>query len=509
MVRGCAALICSGRLFEYGRPVFHSTRCIMQIEPSSPLLPANGRLRAIMLSCSAIADDPRVRRMGDYLHSRGWDVVAIGLPGARSAPPDWKIIEARPVAPERPPDEVRRLGNDPGWRSLLMWPARLFVALLLLLSGCLLWFRKRGTAERLLAWSRRLGKRGEGRLDLFKYVKLWFTARKRGPAADHALFSRSDNVRAVRAAAIEAGHDGLWVANDWLLLPVAYEGVKTFGGVYVYDSHEYATQEYAERLAWRLFQQPLVQSIERRYLPGAAVVTTVSPGISRALQDLYQPATPVATLRNLPVYQAMSFRPCGDRIQVLYHGVVAPGRGLEASIRSVVGWPETFDLTIRGPGDPAYLVLLSQMADEVGVKERVTIAPPVPTTDLVRAASMHDIGLLAAPCHSMHNALSLPNKFFEYLMAGLALCVSELPEMADILADTGAGLSCGDGSEAAIAEAMRTLNVEQIHKMKRNSLEAAKTFHYQADAAPIEQMYATVLRRSQGPASPKSALQPQ
>ncbi len=32
-------------------------------------------------------DDPRVRRQGDLLTEAGWQVVAIGLPGARSSQP--------------------------------------------------------------------------------------------------------------------------------------------------------------------------------------------------------------------------------------------------------------------------------------------------------------------------------------------------------------------------------------------------------------------------------------
>ena len=38
-----------------------------------------------VLALSAIADDPRVRRQAEAFHRAGWSVVAVGLPGVRSA----------------------------------------------------------------------------------------------------------------------------------------------------------------------------------------------------------------------------------------------------------------------------------------------------------------------------------------------------------------------------------------------------------------------------------------
>src|SRR6516162_10903492 len=50
------------------------------------------RPRICIISMSAIADDPRVRRQGDAFARAGWEVVGVGLPGAQSMPPDWTIL---------------------------------------------------------------------------------------------------------------------------------------------------------------------------------------------------------------------------------------------------------------------------------------------------------------------------------------------------------------------------------------------------------------------------------
>jgi glycosyltransferase involved in cell wall biosynthesis len=155
-------------------------------------------------------------------------------------------------------------------------------------------------------------------------------------------------------------------------------------------------------------------------------------------------------------------------------------------------------LTIRGPGKPDYLQGLAALAAAVGVSARVTMDPPVPTGELVSAAASHDIGLMALPGHSAHNAFALPNKVFEYLMAGLAICVTDLPSMAALVRATGAGVLAGDGSEHAIAAALRDLTPERIDAMKRRALEAAKELHFDTDAAPVCRLYEAALAASRG-----------
>src|SRR5262249_25866355 len=119
----------------------------------------------------------------------------------------------------------------------------------------------------------------------------------------------------------------------------------------------------------------------------AAFVSCVSAGISRRLAQFHRLRPAPLVVRNMPRYEALPFRPTPGRIEVLYHGVVSRGRGLEASIASVAAWRPEFSFTIRGPGGREYLDHLASVAAEHGVTERVTFAPAVPMTELVRAAA--------------------------------------------------------------------------------------------------------------------------
>jgi glycosyltransferase involved in cell wall biosynthesis len=431
--------------------------------------------------------------MGDYLHTRGWQVIGIGTAGAKSAPPAWRVLEAN--APARAGDGAKSPATTLRAAMIMVLgvvPALLASAIVAAVGLVLVLLRP--------AWGHRAFRASRNLLDpvatfdkTCTYGALWLSARLPGDAAERELERLYPQLGAMRELALLHGRCGLWIANDWMMLPLAAEGARRLGGAYVYDSHEFATQEFAQRWDWRLFRQPVVKRVERRYIGGARVVTAVSRHITEALRKAYGLTAPTTTLRNMPAYQEQPFHPVGAEVRVLYHGVLTPDRGLEAAIDSLTGWPDGFSLTIRGPGEAAYIAGLSEQAERRGVHHRLTIEPPLPMGGLVAAAAAYDVGLLALPGHSKHNAYALPNKVYEYLMAGLALCVTDLPAMAEVVRETGAGVLCGHGGAGAIADAMQALVPDGINTMKANALAAARHLHFEADAKPVEQLYLQVL----------------
>lgn len=444
--------------------------------------------KAVLLSLSAIADDPRVRRMGDALAARGWDVTGVGLTGAVSARPSWPVCEA--PSPERAPRAVSTNFSAQAER----WVGRLVAASL-------------GPGEALLHAAHS------------PYARVVADVRTRIPQMDRPLqsFGRAVQRRATRIAAdarrapeerrtaqlhrlwpqLPAMHQivralpgpALWIANDWTTLQLAHAGRTRSGGAIVYDSHELATEEYAELPEWRRFQRPLVQAMEQRFIGEARVVSSVSPGITAHLERLYglQHAKRL-TLLNAPSYVPTDFRPTGNVTRLLYHGVVAAGRGLEETIDAVAMLRPDFTLTIRGPAStPEYLRSLQKRAEPVA--SRVTFEPPVPMTQLVSAARAFDVGVMALPGHSLHADYALPNKLFEYLMAGLAIAVTDLREMGALARSTGAGVTIPALSAASIAGTLNKLTREHIDEKRRAALEAARTLNWEAQSGPVLDAY--------------------
>src|ERR1700730_16741009 len=102
---------------------------------------------------------------------------------------------------------------------------------------------------------------------------------------------------------------------------------------------------------------------------------------------MYRLPQPSLVIRNTPLYQHSNFRPTGERIRVLYHGIVAPGRGLEEAIDSVAAWRREFNMTIRATKNPGYSDDLRRRIRDGGLEQRVRLVPPVPMTELVKEAT--------------------------------------------------------------------------------------------------------------------------
>ena len=289
----------------------------------------------------------------------------------------------------------------------------------------------------------------------------------------------------------------VWLANDWNMLPIAATLARDKGGLYGYDTHEFATEEYAEKPEWCREWRPIVNAIEQQFIGGAVVVSAVSSGIAHGLDKLYQLPRPTLTIRNTCDFEDVRYRPTErDRIRVLYHGIIVPNRGIEASIESVLQWRPEIMLTIRGPENPQFSPGLREQVANLGLADRVELAPPVPMTALVREAALFDVGLFALPGHSRHNEFALPNKFFEYLMAGLALCTTELPEMAGVIRKYDVGVTITRVEPDAIAAAVNSLTPDRIDHYKRNSLAAARELCWERESQLLVGAYEAALTKT-------------
>ena len=425
-----------------------------------------------ILALSAIADDPRVRRQAEGFHRAGWDVTAVGLPGARSPDPEWRILTGEDLLQPRP--EVVRCGAITS--SGLRTP---FHAKALRSIGRLAY-----RLPRLIV---------SGRV---RYALRLLAVRWRPELAQDIYWSFSEKIRGIYHCASQITAE-VWLANDWTMLPLATRLAREKGGVYCYDTHEFAAEEYGDNRKWRLWHRPMVCAIEREFINGAAVVSAVSAGIADRLGALYRLPKAATVIRNTSDFEPIPFRPTAPgQIRVLYHGIVTPGRGLEATVDSVADWRPQFDLTIRGPGGSDYLDALRRRIAERGLSSRITLVPPVPMTELVREAAAYDIGFFALPGSSRHNEFALPNKFFEYVMAGLALCLTDLPEMARLVREFNLGVTFRSVDPQSIAEVINALEPASIDRYKRNALQAARELCWEQESERLVSAYGAMLGRA-------------
>lgn len=410
---------------------------------------------AWLLSYTGVSDEPRVLRQAQALIRAGWQVVVAGHDGRSPRPSEWRYIR---LAHTVPPRSLQRRLWQLGQREL-----------------------GRAACIHLAGWP---AIAQAGARSIYRSLPLWSAAQDDILAAAE----RASNLR-----------PDLVVAHDYHTCPPAAELARRTGALFVVDCHEYARDEYPDNPRWMARERPFVMALQDDYLARADAVTTVSAGIARLLDHDQRLKRPVTTIRSLPFYAPMALRPIGETIEVLYHGVVAPERGLEVSIQSVRDWKPEYRLTIRGNGDSAYIEALKVLSRESGVAGRVLFEPAVPFGEIIPAANRADIGLFVQSDLSPQKRLALPNKFFEYVMAGLALCVADLPEMAALLQRHQLGVLVPDLRPDAVAGAINSLSRDGIMHYKAQALVAARLLNWENEQQIMIALFDELLRERSPP----------
>lgn len=244
----------------------------------------------------------------------------------------------------------------------------------------------------------------------------------------------------------------------------------------IYDAHEIYPEQLAEHMRseiWHGFytklEQELIQHADGRL--------TVCEALGAYFAERYG-APGFVTIRNVPSLKhlpdpaILTRRPA--RRKLLYHGAYAAHRGLDEII-DAAPMIEDAEIVFRGVG--AYGATLQQHAAARGVADRVQFMPPVPIDQLVATASACDIGLNPFVNVCRNTEFALPNKFFEYMMAGLAVASSNLIEMRRLTQQLGVGILFNSLAPAQIAGALNEFlaQPDEIDRCRMNAYEAART----------------------------------
>lgn len=281
-------------------------------------------------------------------------------------------------------------------------------------------------------------------------------------------------------------------ANDWMALPVAVRAVEGKETRLLFDAHEYTPAQFNQYLTGRCLKSRYYEYILRTYSKKVSKVITVSDGIANLYKENFGWETTV--VRNAPAYTAVDFHSTvPTSIQLVHHGAAIPGRHLENLIHLVSLLDERFTLTfILVPMKKQYLDYLKERAMRFA-PNRIRFIDPIPPNLLASHLAAYDMGIHLLKAVNLNHLYALPNKLFDFIMAGLGVAIFPLPEMARIVTEHQIGVVSLDVSIRSMANALNGLSSDQIDGFKRNSLLLAKTLNGNAELAKLMDIYAKVL----------------
>lgn len=293
----------------------------------------------------------------------------------------------------------------------------------------------------------------------------------------------------------------LLVAHSLAALPTAVACKRKTGAPLIYDAHELET----ERNGLRGFRQKADRWIERRLIRECDGVAVVSDSIADWYARSYQIARP-EVVRNIPAVQARHpaensdvwrkrFSIPAGHFVFIYQGGLFKGRRIEQLLRVFAVAQPDRHIVFMGYGE-------MQAEVEAAAKKYANIhyAPAVKPDEVLQHTAGADVGLVGVANVCLSYYYSLPNKLFEFLLAGIPALMPNYPEMVQAVNGSGCGWTVGE-SDAEWLDAINRLDWSAVKEGK--TLAAAKTFSWEEE----EKKFLALVYRTTG-AAPAMRRQP-
>ena len=283
--------------------------------------------------------------------------------------------------------------------------------------------------------------------------------------------------------ALERNAFDLILANDLGALPLACRLPSRCG--VIFDAHEYSPREFEDRFGWRVLFQDYYGYLCRTYLPKVNGMLAVCQTIADEYRDHYG-ITPAVLMNAAPYHDLTPRQTHADQIRVVHHGVVLPSRKIELMISMTEYLDDRFHLDLYlVPNASRYFQDLVALAAR---HPRVRILPPVPMAELPRVLNDYDIGLYLLPPTNFNYQFVLPNKFFEFIQARLAVAIAPSPEMARLVRQYDCGIVSDDFNPRSLAKRLNELDTERIDYYKQHSHLAAKDLCFEKNSEVLLNM---------------------
>lgn len=277
------------------------------------------------------------------------------------------------------------------------------------------------------------------------------------------------------------------IANDLSALPLGLKLAKE--KPVFYDAHEYSPGEYEEQRLWRFLFSRYNDAFCRKYLPRATSMMTVCKGIADEYAKNY--GVRPLVVHNAPVNQRLLPTPVRQPIRMIHHGIASHVRHLEVMLEMMAYLDDRFTLDLMLiEAEADYMALLRQKAQH---DTRIRFVEPVPMSQICQRINEYDVGVFLLPPVNFNYRFALPNKFFEFVQACLAVAIGPSPEMAALVKEYGCGVVAESFDPRALAQSLARLDADRIREFKVASHRAAQLLCFERFGPVVE---AEVLRLS-------------
>lgn len=320
-----------------------------------------------------------------------------------------------------------------------------------------------------------------GRIFPASYDRWYWRKSHHRQALDHAM-----------SHACDAYH-----SNDWNTLPIAVRAARAHSAKVVFDAHEYAPEEEAHRLIWRILYSPMIIAFLKKYSPQVKKSVTIAPLIADRYRKEYR-LDPIVVMNAPKLALVDSHDVDINNVRLVHHGGASRGRQLELMIETLSLTDTRFSLHFMLTGsDVAYIEQLRKLASQLE-DGRVVFHEPVPPSNVVNYISQFDLGFYLLKPTNYNNAVALPNKLFDFLVAGLGICTGPTPGMAAVVHEFGCGVVTSTFLPIDVARTLNELTVKDIQSVRQAALNVTHNINADLEMKKLEDLYKDLLNNPNG-----------
>lgn len=283
-------------------------------------------------------------------------------------------------------------------------------------------------------------------------------------------------------------------AHDVNVLPTAWLAARVRRVPLVYDAHEIST----DREGYQAFRK-WVGWIEKKIMPGVVASITTTDMRAKFFARAYGIERPLV-LQNRPRWQA---RQASDQLRarlqlkepwpiILYQGGLQQGRGLPRLLEAAAQVQKAYFVFVGGGRQEAELY---DQAQGLQLGDRVHFIPTVSLAELPSLTASADIGVQPIENTCLNHLTTDSNKLFEYVMAGLPVVASNLPEIRKVVESHDLGLLVEPGNTGALVAALQVLvtNEDRRSYYAHQAVKAAKQLSWEEQEFLLVDLYERIL----------------
>lgn len=273
-------------------------------------------------------------------------------------------------------------------------------------------------------------------------------------------------------------------ANDLDALLAAYIATRSWKCKIVFDTHEVYTDNFGmasavlKKLFWSFVESWIIKRVDL-----VVCVSNAAADYFAAKYNIPKPLVVTNCAKRQRLHEHENVK--SSYFEVLNHGQFYEGRGYDIMVEAAAISRNTqIKYVLRGFGmmEPE----LRSFVDEKGLTN-VTFAPPVKTTELIPAARTSHVGLAITVPINLNFKLSVSNKIFEYVSAGLPVIMSDIPEHRYLNDKYNFGIILKENTAECLRDAVMTMyeNEELYREYSANAKRLSEELNWETEFAKL------------------------